>query len=139
MYAPPRNVMMRSPCALFLPFKTEYPASDTTVFIHHRSCCVGGREILFFFFCFTLPEPGIYYTCRLHRVKTSVTVIVYEVLWTSLMAHMDRISMGDIHGVHAIRFQARARAPDLVLHPRETPRRYASMAQKEAIGASVRV
>ena len=35
------------------------------------------------------------------------------------MAHMDRISMGDIHGVHAIRFQARARAPDLVL-PRVT-------------------
>ena len=54
------------------------------------------------------------------------------------MAHMDRIRMGDIHGVHAIRFQARARAPDLVLPPRETPRRYASMAQKEAIGASVR-
>ena len=46
------------------------------------------------------------------------------------MAHMDRISMGDIHGVHDIRFQARA--PDLVLPPRETPRRYgyASMAQK---------
>ena len=31
------------------------------------------------------------------------------------MAHMDRIRMGDIHGVHAIRFQARVRAPDLVL------------------------
>ena len=43
---------------------------------------------------------------------------------------MDRVSMGGIHGVHAIRFQARARAPDLVLPPRETPRRYASMAQK---------
>ena len=54
------------------------------------------------------------------------------------MAHMDRTSMGDIHGVHAIRFQARARAPDLVLPPRETPRRYASLAKKEAIGASVR-
>ena len=54
------------------------------------------------------------------------------------MAHMDRISMGDIHGVHAIRFQVRARAPDLVLPPRETPRRYASMAQKEATGAYVR-
>ena len=27
------------------------------------------------------------------------------------MAYMDRISMGGIHGVHAIRFQARARAP----------------------------
>ena len=51
------------------------------------------------------------------------------------MAHMDRISMGDMYGVHdEIRFQARARAPDLVLPPRETPRRYASMAQKEAIG-----
>ena len=53
-----------------------------------------------------------------------------------MMAHVDRISMGDLHGVHAIRFQARA--PDLVLPPRETPRRYASMAQKEAFGASVR-
>ena len=55
-----------------------------------------------------------------------------------MMAHMDRIRMGDMYGVHEIRFQARARAPDLVLPPRETPRRYASMAQKEAIGASVR-
>ena len=54
------------------------------------------------------------------------------------MAHMNRISMRDMYGVHAIRFQARARAPDLVLTPRETPRRYASMAQKEGIGASVR-
>ena len=53
-----------------------------------------------------------------------------------MMAHMDRISMGDMYGVHEIRFQARA--PDLVLPPRETPRLYASMAQKEAIGASVR-
>ena len=40
------------------------------------------------------------------------------------MAHMDRISIGDIYGVHAIRFQARERTPDLVLPPRETPRRY---------------
>ena len=54
------------------------------------------------------------------------------------MARMDRISMGYTHGVHGIRFQARARAPDLDLPPRETPRRYTSMAQKEAIGASVR-
>ena len=54
------------------------------------------------------------------------------------MGHMDRISMRDIHGVHALRFEARTRAPDLVLPPRETPRRYASMAQKEALGASVR-
>ena len=46
------------------------------------------------------------------------------------MAHMDRISMGDMYGVHEVRFQARARAPDLVLPPRETPRRYASMVQK---------
>ena len=37
------------------------------------------------------------------------------------MAHMDRISMVDMYGVHEIRFQARARAPDLVLPPRETP------------------
>ena len=29
-----------------------------------------------------------------------------------MMAHMDRISMGDMYGVHGIRFQARARAPD---------------------------
>ena len=54
------------------------------------------------------------------------------------MAHMDRINMGDMYGVHNTRLKARARAPDLVLPPRETPRRYASMAQKEAIGASVR-
>ena len=54
------------------------------------------------------------------------------------MTHMVRISMGDLHGVHGIRFQARARAPDLVLPPRETLRRDASMAQKEANGASVR-
>ena len=54
------------------------------------------------------------------------------------MAHMDRIRMGGVYGVHHIRFQARARAPDLILPPRETPRRYASIAQKEAIGASAR-
>ena len=54
------------------------------------------------------------------------------------MVHMDRISMGDIHGVHEIRFQVRARAPDFVLPPQGTPKRYASMAQQEAIGASVR-
>ena len=35
------------------------------------------------------------------------------------MAHVDRIRMGDMYGVHEIRFQARARAPDLVL-PRIT-------------------
>jgi hypothetical protein len=40
------------------------------------------------------------------------------------MAHVDRIRMGDMYGVHEIRFQARARAPDLVLPPRETLRRY---------------
>ena len=40
------------------------------------------------------------------------------------MAHVDRISMGDMYGVHEIRLQARARAPDLVLPPRETLRRY---------------
>ena len=38
------------------------------------------------------------------------------------MAHMDRMSMGDMYGVHGIRFQARARAPDLVLPPLETHR-----------------
>ena len=30
------------------------------------------------------------------------------------MAHMDRISMGDMYGVHNTRLKARARAPDLV-------------------------
>ena len=54
------------------------------------------------------------------------------------MVHMDRISMGGMYIVHGMQFQARVRAPDLVLPPRETPRRYASSAQKEAIGASVR-
>ena len=40
------------------------------------------------------------------------------------MAHMDRISMGDMHGVRMQYDYKRARAPDLVLPPRETPRRY---------------
>ena len=44
------------------------------------------------------------------------------------MAHMDRITismaMGDMYVMHEIRFQARTRPPDLVLPPRETPRRY---------------
>ena len=48
------------------------------------------------------------------------------------MAHVDRINMGDMYGVLNTRLKARTRAPDLVLPPRETPRRYASMAQKEA-------
>ena len=52
------------------------------------------------------------------------------------MAHMDRIRMGDMYGVHGIRFQARARAPGLGLPPRETLTRYALMAQ--VFGASVR-
>ena len=42
------------------------------------------------------------------------------------MVHMDRINMGDMYGVHNTGLKARARAPDLVLPPRE------------AIGAYVR-
>ena len=49
--------------------------------------------------------------------------MMYEVLWTSLMAHMDRISKGDMYGVHEYDYY-QARSPDLVLPPRETPRRY---------------
>ena len=30
------------------------------------------------------------------------------------MAHMDRIRMGGMYGVHGIRFEARARAPDRI-------------------------
>ena len=45
------------------------------------------------------------------------------------MTHMDRTSMYGIRGVHISRFESRARVPDLVLSHRETPRRYASMAQ----------
>ena len=54
------------------------------------------------------------------------------------MVHMDRISMGYTHGEHTLRLLARARAQELVLPPRETLSRYASMGSKEAIGASVR-
>ena len=49
------------------------------------------------------------------------------------MAHTDRISMRDIHGVHEIRFHKRARAlqTSCYLLGGDTARRYASMAQKE--------
>ena len=51
------------------------------------------------------------------------------------MAHLDRISMDDIHGVYIQNtpttfLRTQARALELVLLPRETTRRYASMAQK---------
>ena len=57
-----------------------------------------------------------------------MTEMLYEALRTSLMAHMDHISIGDMYGVHTPydSKRARARAPDLVLPPRETLRRYAS-------------
>ena len=74
---------------------------------------------------------------RLQVLKKYIPV-AYFIPRHSPKAHMKASNMVDMYGVHAIRFQARARAPDLVLPPRETPRRYASMAQKEAIGASVR-
>ena len=55
------------------------------------------------------------------------------------MAYVDRISMCVLYIWSAqVRFLARARALDLALPPRETPGRYASMAQKEAVGGSVR-
>ena len=57
-----------------------------------------------------------------------VTEMLYEVLRTYLRVpdgtHVDHISMGGMYGVHNTRLKARARAPDLVLPPRETPRRY---------------
>ena len=71
------------------------------------------------------------------KVKTSVIVIVYEVL-TSLrvpaVAHMDCLSMGDIHGVYAINTSPSARARSrhiLVLPPWGTPRRYVIVSMRQ--------
>ena len=55
----------------------------------------------------------------------------------SLMAHMKGMVMGDMLVGLGTRLRPRARAPELDYAPREPSRRYASMAQKEPIGASV--
>ena len=54
------------------------------------------------------------------------------------MAHIYHTIIYSVCGEDIQRFRTRARAPNLVLLPQETPRRYASMDQKVAIGASVR-
>ena len=54
------------------------------------------------------------------------------------MAYMNRVSMIETYGVHAIRFQARARSRPRFTSSGDTERRYAPMGQKEALGASVR-
>ena len=54
------------------------------------------------------------------------------------MAHMKSMVMRDMLVGLKTRFRPRARAPELDYAPREPSRRYASMAQKEPIGASVR-
>ena len=55
----------------------------------------------------------------------------------SLMAHMKGMVMGDMLEGLGTRLRPRARAPELDYAPRELSRRYAPMAQKEPIGASV--
>ena len=52
------------------------------------------------------------------------------------MAHMDYPSIWMIYP-QRIQYGSE-RAPGLALPPRETPRRYASMANKQAVGASIR-
>ena len=63
--------------------------------------------------CTLIGFVGCSSASRLHRVKKSITYMLYESLQTSMMANMYRISMANIPGVHRLRFQARA--PDLVL------------------------
>jgi hypothetical protein len=56
----------------------------------------------------------------------------------ALMAHMKRMVIWDMLVGLRTRLRPSARAPDLDYAPREPSRRYASMAQKEPIGASLR-
>ena len=56
----------------------------------------------------------------------------------SLMAHMKGMVMGDMLAGLRTRLRPRARAHELDYAPREPPSRYASMAQKKPVGASVR-
>ena len=55
----------------------------------------------------------------------------------SRMAYMKGMGMGDMLVGLGTRLRPRARAPELDYVPREPSRRYASIAQKEPIGASV--
>ena len=58
---------------------------------------------------------------------------------SSMIAHMKGMVMGGMLVVGlGTRLRPSARAPELDYAPREPSRRYASMAQKEPIGASVR-
>ena len=56
----------------------------------------------------------------------------------SLVAHMKAIVMGDMLVGLGTRLRPSALAPDLNYAPREPPSRYASMAQKKLVQASVR-
>ena len=55
----------------------------------------------------------------------------------SLMAHMKGMVMGDMLVGLRTRLRPRVRAHELDYPPQEPSRRYASMVQKEPIGASV--
>ena len=73
-------------------------------------------------------------------IMKSLTMGVYMAYrrpTVSLMAHMKGMVMGDMLIGLGTRLRPRARAPGLDYAPREPSRRYASMAQKEPIGASV--
>ena len=56
----------------------------------------------------------------------------------SLMAQMKGMVIRDMLVGLRTRLRPRSRAPDLDYAPREPSRRYASMAQKKSVGASVR-
>ena len=65
------------------------------------------------------------------------TAMLYGRLRDSLMAQMKGITMRGMLVGLGTRLRPSVRAPDLDYAPREPSRRYASMAQKEPIGASV--
>ena len=65
--------------------------------------------------------------------------MLYGRLRDSLMAQKKGITMWDMLVGLGTRLRPSARAPDLDYAPREPPSRYASMAQKKPVGASVRV
>ena len=71
-------------------------------------------------------------------MKSSLFIVYmpYRRPTASLMAHMKGMAMGDMLVGLGTRLRPSARAPELDYAPREPSRRYASMAQKEPIGAS---
>ena len=72
------------------------------------------------------------------KFLTASVFMTYRRPTAFVMAHMKGMVMGDMLVGLGTRFRLRARAPELDYAPREPSRRYASMAQKEPIGASVR-